>query len=166
MKKLLEWMQVITTSLLLLVLPACQGSPPMDTESQQEHDELLAEGTPEGDMGAAQIEIEEGEEFVGGIFDAIGQFIPGSMALKAAIVPLVASLAWKRPRERYLAALKEVGKAAVAINPLGSSMAPGEAAAALGNGLRNLGAAWGLKHTTDDPDTLMANAEKLKAKQA
>jgi len=172
-----DWIRVGIVSTLLVTLPilGCKGSPPMSMESKEQVAVLEVQkqaALDAGDMEAAnaidlqiaKIEVREGETFVGGFFDIVGQFIPGVEALKGAVVPLIASLAFPRPRELYLKALKGVGKTAKELNPIGSSMAPGSAVEALVGSFRDLGAAIGLKHTSDDPDQVIANGKKLKAK--
>jgi len=108
---------------------------------------------------AADIEAEAAQAAGGTIMDLVGAVFPPVKGLGDAWL-LLSGLLFKRPRERLAAAAKEVietAGGALTQNPI-ATLARARAL------LRTVGSVIGLKHTTEDPAQLIANAASLAAK--
>lgn len=185
MKKLrnsFDWFPVIMVSMLLVALPlfGCKGAKGTAEEEAkivQLHtnaDSLAAEGDFAG-ADALRTEAQElqdemnARESSGLLGLALG-FIPGmpptvKLAAVGVLGPALASVFYKRPREHFGAALSGIARSVMAINPVGSSIAPRIAFQELIGVGASIKRGFGLEHTTNDPKQLMANAVKLRARQ-
>lgn len=163
-----EWLCVALVTLGLVSAPmlACQAAP-LTAGEQETFDAQVAAGDEDG---AVATQTQANERQVKGILDFALGWIPNlpesaKTTIVAAGAPLGASLLFKRPREHYGRAIKALAQSAVELNPVGASVAPGKAALQLGEAFKSVARAWGLQHTTDDPDELERVAAKLKARR-
>lgn len=97
------------------------GTPEYEAVSQQIVDALERGAEKERDL--AEQDADAATDWVSGVYDLFGSFIPGSGAFKPAVLSL-APLAFERPRKHFLNAMKQ-------LNPMDGQMSPGEAAQSL-----------------------------------
>lgn len=183
MKTTLRYVNVACTSLLLVLAPMflAQGckSASLNQSQQaatQEAETRLQVAIASGDEEAAakaQADIDAEQQQANqaqakGWVDFVLGFVPAPEHMKkplaAGAAAIGAQLCFERPRSNWKKAITAMGRSVKEANPIGSKMEPGKAATEVKNAVRSIGALVGLKHTTDDPDEVIANGQKLKAK--
>lgn len=107
---------------------------------------------------ATDIEEQAIAETGGAIMDLVGTIFPPAKGLSDLWL-LLGGLAFKRPRDRAADAATHLGKALAS----GVKLDATKSLSGLVDAMRSMGATLGLKHTTDDPHELVANAARLAA---
>jgi hypothetical protein len=170
MTRILQYIQLLLTSSILISLPmlgaSCQSA--RLTPAQQAASE---EAMAQGDTATAdQIQHEANAEQTKGWVDFVLDFIPVPEHLKAPVgagaTGLIVHGLFPRPRSLWKKAFKDMGKSLKEVNFVGSQSQPGVAGADALSAAKAIAAVFGVKHTSDDPDEVIANGQKLKAKMA
>jgi len=183
MKTTLRYLNVACTSLLLVLAPmflaqGCKSVAP-DANGQAaieaaqiELERAILEGDEEA-AAEAQRKIDEeqrraNEGQARSWVDFVLGFVPAPEHMKkplaAGVAAVGAQLCFERPRNNWKKAIAAMGRSVKEANPIGSKSEPGKAAEEIKTAVRSIGALVGLKHTTDDPDEVIANGQKLKQK--
>tara|TARA_E500000305_G_scaffold104816_1_gene101676 strand:+ start:3266 stop:3850 length:585 start_codon:yes stop_codon:yes gene_type:complete len=183
MKKILQYTRVSFATLVLILMPmvmaqSCKNATPsVDGQAKIEAAQIeLERAILEGDEEAAaeaqkKIDAEQSKANEGQArswVDFVLGFVPAPEHMKkplaAGVAAVGAQLCFERPRSNWKKAFAAMGRSVKEANPIGSKSEPGKAAEEIKTAVRSIGALVGLKHTTDDPDEVIANGQKLKQK--